>query len=449
MTSKPRVKEVSDTVDQYAGEFSSLLNNDYSNQVETLKKLRQSAMSRFTELGFPTTKLEEWKNTNVDFIAKTYYNRSTAKDFDIDRKVIESHYIDGCHRIVFINGNYIPEYSSPAENLGSIEIKELRDINEKDSFYLGKTANYHDHAFTALNTAFMECGVLIRIPGSQKVATPIQILYVMAPPENHLVYHLRNLIVAGQNSQAGVIEDYVGLDKNPYLTNVVTEIFAKENSQLNHVKLQREDSHSDHISSTHINQESNSTVNTFLFSSGGKLVRNNLNTILNGEGAHCTMNGLNLANDQQHNDSHTILDHAKPNCTSSELYKGIFRDKSRGVFNGRIIVRKDSQKTDAKQSNNNLLLSNHTMVNSNPQLEIYADDVKCTHGSTTGQLDEDALFYLRTRGLDIKTAQLLMIHGFANELVDKISTTNVKGYVQLLLDNWINVQRTLRGKLEK
>jgi len=437
MTIKPRVKEVSDTVDQYAGEFLSLLNNDYSNQVETVKKLRQSAMNRFTELGFPTTKLEEWKNTNVDSIAKTYYNRPTAKDFDIDRKVIESHYIDGCHRIVFINGNFIPEYSSPADNLHAIEIKELKNINEKDSFYLGKTANYHDHAFTALNTAFMACGLFIRIP-SQKVDKPIHVLYVMAPPEQQLVYHLRNLIVAEKNSQANVIEDYVGLGKNPYLTNVVTEIFAKENSQLNHVKLQREDSQSDHISSTHINQESNSTVNTFLFSSGGKLVRNNLNSILNGEGAHCTMNGLSLANDQQHNDNHTILYHAKPNCTSSELYKGIFKDKSRGVFNGRIIVRKDSQKTDAKQTNNNLLLSNHAIVNSNPQLEIYADDVKCTHGSTTGQLNEDALFYLRSRGLDFKTAQMLMVHGFANELLDRISVPNVRACIQSLLDNWLS-----------
>ncbi|MCH8011816.1 MAG: Fe-S cluster assembly protein SufD [Candidatus Marinimicrobia bacterium] len=433
-------------VEQYADEFRNLDNGHFSKEPVAIQNIRISAMERFTELGFPNNKIEEWKNTNLGSLTKTLFKLPSGKQTQITSETIVPFSIEGTHRLVILNGKYLPELSNTDNLLTTLEIKNFSEaIIDNSSLlapYLGKIADYTNHPFVALNTAFMDDGIFIHVPDGQVIENPIHLLYISSPTDENTVFHLRNMIIVGVNSEITIIEDYVGLDNKEYFTNVVTEMAARENGTIHHIKIQQESTRAHHISNLHVNQDNASSVSLDSFIVGSSITRNDISAILNGEGADCKMNGLVLAKDSQHIDNHTILDHAKPHGTSNELFKGIYTDKARGIFNGRIIVRKNAQKTDARQTNKNLLLSDSALVNSNPQLEIYADDVKCTHGSTTGQLEEEALFYLRTRGLDIRTAQALLLHGFADQILNKISNSAIKAYLESILSNWLSSIKT-------
>ena len=299
--------------------------------------------------------------------------------------------------------------------------------------HLARYASYRRNAFTALNTAFVEDGAFVYLPKDAVVKEPIHLLFLSTASKDPAVCHPRNLIVAGSSAQATVIESYAGLEGGVYFTNAVTEIVTGEQSRIDHTRLQRESERAFHVATMEVSQHRDSAFASRSISIGAKLVRNDLNVLLNGEGCDCTLDGLYLAGGEQHVDNHTTIDHAKPHCSSRELYKGILDGKSTGVFNGKIIVRKDAQKTDARQTNNNLLLSEESLINTKPQLEILADDVKCTHGATIGQLDEEALFYLRTRGIGDAAARSLLTYAFASEIIGRIRIQPIQCRLDLLL----------------
>jgi Fe-S cluster assembly protein SufD len=299
--------------------------------------------------------------------------------------------------------------------------------------HVGRYVDYEDQAFAALNTALMEDGALIHIRKDAVVEQSIHLLFVSTTKGAKQVTHPRNLIVAEANSQATIVESYVGLNGDAYFTNAVTELVAGENAVLDHYKIERESVAAFHIATLRIHQERNSNVTSHAVSLGGALVRNDIHTVLDGEGCECTLNGLYMIVGSQHVDNHLLVDHAKPHCNSRENFKGILDQNSRGVFSGRIIVRQDAQKTDAKQSNMSLLLSEGAQVESKPQLEILADDVKCTHGATIGQISEEAIFYLRSRGISEEAARSLLVYAFAQERVEQIRIDALRTQLEALL----------------
>jgi Fe-S cluster assembly protein SufD len=280
-------------------------------------------------------------------------------------------------------------------------------------------AETETRAFAALNTAFAEDGAYVFVPDGVVLDTPIQLLFISVAAASSMS-HPRSLIVLGQGSQAQIVETYVGRSGQAYFTNAVTEVFVGENAVLDHYKVQEEGREAYHVASMHVRASRSSTFSSHSFSLGGGLTRNDAIATLAGEGAECTLNGLYLADGERLVDNHTTIDHVMPHCPSHEIYKGILGGKARAIFNGKIIVRQDAQKTDAKQTNRALLLSDEATINTKPQLEIFADDVKCTHGATVGQLDEDAVFYLRARGLTYLEARDMLIHAFAGDILDRV-----------------------------
>jgi Fe-S cluster assembly protein SufD len=287
--------------------------------------------------------------------------------------------------------------------------------------HLAQYADVSKEVFAALNTAFLSDGAFVYLPKGTVLENPIHLLFVSTGESSRpSVSHPRTLVVAEASSQAQIIESYAGFGPGVYFTNAITEVVAGEDATIDHYKLQREGLDAFHIGTVQLQLERSANISTQSISLGGALVRNHVNAVLNGEGAEATLNGFYLVNGTQHVDNHTSIDHAKPHCTSHELYKGILDGRARGVFNGRIIVRPDAQKTDSKQTNKNLILSEEALVNTNPQLEIYADDVKCTHGATIGQLDSDALFYLRSRGIDLVSAKHLLTYAFAGDFIHRL-----------------------------
>jgi Fe-S cluster assembly protein SufD len=286
--------------------------------------------------------------------------------------------------------------------------------------HLARYADFTNHAFVALNTALAEDGAVVAIEKDVVLAQPMQLVYLSVPNGRPTVSHPRTLILAGQKSQASVVEIHAGPDGTAYFTNAVTEIVAREGAVLDHCRIQSEGDQAYHVATVQAVQDRASVVTSHNISLGAALARHDVNAVLDAEGAECLLNGLFIAGGKQHVDNHTLLDHAKPNCASRELYKGILSGQASGVFNGKIIVRKDAQKTNAIQSNKNLLLSGESVINTKPQLEIFADDVRCTHGATVGQLDQEALFYMRTRGIPARESRELLTHAFAAELLDAI-----------------------------
>ena len=285
--------------------------------------------------------------------------------------------------------------------------------------YFGQLADVATRSFAALNTAFAHDGAFVHIPDGMVLDAPLQLLFV-STADTLAMSHPRVLIVAGDRSEARIVETYVGPVGQGYFTNAVTEVFVGENAVLDHYKVQDESDTAFHVASMHVHAGRSATFSSHSFSLGGRLVRNDVMALLDGEGAECTLNGLYLADGDRLVDNHTTIDHAKAHCPSHEIYKGILGGHARAVFNGKIIVRQDAQKTDAKQTNRALLLTDHAVINTKPQLEIFADDVKCTHGAAIGQLDEDALFYLRARGLTFFEARDMLIHAFAGEILDRV-----------------------------
>jgi Fe-S cluster assembly protein SufD len=402
-----------------------------------LHRIRKSAIKRFAELGFPTTRNEDWKFTNVDPIAKIPFRPAPGYELDsvsaeqIRHAVFQ---VPDSIRLVFVNGQFSPELSTPnserdgvvVENLGTV----LADHPAWIEPYLTRYAAYDNQAFAALNTAFIRDGAFVSIPKGRKAERPIHLVFVASSFGEGCVAHPRNLILAGPDSRATLVETYVGLEEEVYFSNAVTEIVAAENAVIEHCKIQRESEEAFHVATTQIHQERGSRFTSHFVSLGGALVRNEVRVGLSAEACECTLNGLYLARDQQHVDNHTVIDHAKPHCVSHELYKGILDDHAHGVFNGKIFVRQDAQKTDAKQTNQTLLLSEDAVINTKPQLEIYADDVKCTHGATVGQLQDEAIFYLRSRGIGLEAARGLLTYAFANDVISRVGVGPLRSQLE-------------------
>jgi Fe-S cluster assembly protein SufD len=395
-----------------------------------LQDLRDHAASRFVELGFPTVREEEWRFTNVAPIAATEFRPAPVVRLDAAR--LETFlYADAPFRVVVVNGRFAPELSRTSGLPKGVRVGSLAAAASEQADvvarYLGQLADVNARSFTALNTAFAHDGAYVHVPDGLVLEQPLQILYISAGDGGPATMsHPRSLIVAGDRSQVQIVETYVSAPGLKHFTNAVTEVVAGENAIIDHYKVQEESVDAFHMAAMHIHSARSSNVSTHAFTLGGRLVRNDIFAVLDGEGAEATLNGLYLADGDRLVDTHTTIDHAKPHCPSHEVYKGILGGNARAVFNGKIIVRQDAQKTDAKQTNRALLLSDHATINTKPQLEIFADDVKCTHGAAIGQLDEDALFYLRARGLTFFEARDMLIHAFAGEILDRVRIEPLK-----------------------
>ena len=436
----------------YLGQFARLERRLTGNRQPWFHQTRKTAISHFAELGLPTIRHEEWRFTNLAPLRKIPFQPVVDDELDgVTAGSLEPFSFGGLDgtRLVFVNGRFSEELSSirPLHNdmqVGSLAAA-LDSDRERVEPYLAHHAGYQDHAFVALNTAFVEDGAFVYIPSGKVIEHPIHLLFVSTSLAEPKVSHPRNLIVVGDNSQITIVESYVGLDGGVYFTNAVTEIIAGQNAVIDHCKLQQESEKAFHIATLAVDQDRGSNFTSHSISLGGAFVRNDVNARLGAEGVECTLNGLYMAGGDQLVDNHTLIDHAKPRCNSHEVYKGVLDGRSKGVFNGKIIVRPDAQKTDAKQNNKNLLLSTEAVVDTKPQLQIYADDVKCTHGATVGQLDNDAIFYLRSRGIGPEDARNMLTYAFANDIVSRIKIDAVRTHLNAALLSWFQKRQEMKA----
>jgi Fe-S cluster assembly protein SufD len=417
--------------------FEQRLNGESGSGVHDLRK---KAMAHFTGQGYPTTRDEEWKYTSIRPITEIDFEPEAALREDGSAKQLLKKYnfdgLDCCH-LVFVNGHFSSALSSLHDAPAGVRIMSVRDALKNGEpeieKYLSRYTDENGDAFTALNTAFLWDGVFIFVPDNQQLDKPVAITYLGLPDSRPLLNMPRSLFVLGKNSQASVIETFSGTGEQPYFTNTVSEIVIGPNAGFDHLRLQVESDNAYHISTTQVDQQKDSRYTSHAFSFGGRLVRNNINLVLKGEGIESMLNGLYVGTGGQHIDNHTSIDHAKPNCHSEELYKGVLDDQAHGVFNGKIFVRPDAQKTNAIQANNCILLSDSANIDTKPQLEIFADDVRCTHGATVGQLDEDAYFYMRSRGIDKARARQLLIYAFASDVIDRVASEPVREKLSAVL----------------
>ncbi len=442
--------DTKDAKETYISHFRRITEGAADAQVGWLPPIREAAMARFTEMGFPTIRDEEWRYTNVAPIADRAFEPAGAANGQVGRSDVRAlHFADTARNlIVFVNGCYSAELSSATLQQNGVKMGSLAAVLDSDAQFvashLTQHAAYQDNAFTALNTALMEDGAFVYVPKGRVVEDPIHLLFVATTGGRTHVAHPRNLIVMGANSQATIVESYVGLDGGVYFTNAVTEIVADESAVVDHYKIVREADEAFHVGTLQLHQCRSSNVTSHCVSLGGGLVRNNIHAILDGEGCECTLNGLYMVGDTRHVDNHLVVEHAKPRCNSREFFKGVLDGRGRGIFSGRIIVREGAQKTDAKQTNMSLLLSEDAQVESKPQLEIFADDVRCTHGATIGQVDKDAIFYLRSRGIDEEAARKILVYAFARESVERIRLAPLRAQVEQWVDQRISQGQLLR-----
>ncbi len=405
--------------------------------------VRRAAMARFAELGFPTTREEDWRFTSVTPIAETPFALPGRGGPEPVRRDLAPFGFPGLRgsQLVFVNGRYAPGLSSllplppgvVATSLaGALAIRP--DLVEA---HLARYADFHREAFTALNTAFVEDGAFVSIRRGTVLEEPIHLLYVSTGGAAPLITHPRNLIVADEDSQATILEDYVSLGEGVSFSNGVTEVVVGQNGVLQHYRIERESLQAFNVSTLRIQQGRSSSVTSHSVLLGGALVRNTVHPAMVGEGGECLINGLFMATGRQHMDNYMRVEHAAPHCASRQFYHGVLDGASRGVFHGRIIVHKDAQKTDAKQTNRNLLLSEDAQIDTKPQLEIYADDVKCTHGATIGQINEEAVFYLRSRGIAREAARALLLFAFAGESLQRMKSEPIRRHLEGLVRRWL------------
>ena len=420
--------------------FESTLNGE---STEPIHQLRKEAISNFSGLNFPNTKDEEWKYTNIAPLLKYNFRPSPTKEKITDKQIIKFLFNQFEYNLlVFLNGHFDEKLSKIKDLPQGVVAGSIAEaINKKSPViekHFGKYADFKSQIFTALSTAYIEDGAFIFVPDGKVIKDAFHILYLTTSGDNKILAQPRNLFVIGKNSQVTIIEHYSSLNDDVYFTNAITEIFADESAVVDHIKLQEESKKAFHIGRMEVYQERNSNFSSHTLSFGAELSRNDFNTKFNAEGGESMLNGLFLIDGSQLFDVHTMIDHAKPRCNSHEHYKGILDDKARGVFNGKVMVRKDAQKTNAFQENNNILLSDGALVNTKPQLEIFADDVKCSHGATIGQLDKDSMFYLKSRGISEDTAKIILLHAFASDVVQSIKVQPVKNYIEEILSRRFN-----------
>jgi len=423
------------STEKYLSAFKDYQKNGAGRGPAWLKELRESAIASFGKLGFPTTRDEDWKYTNVDSIVSTVFERGGgitkgAGAVGADEILALSFTAPTSNRLVFINGAYAPELSSFCGLPRGARVESLagalRGDDEVLHDHLSRYVRYREHSFAALNTAFVEDGALILVPKGKVIEEPIHLVFVSLGEDRPIVSHPRNLIVVEDASQARIVESHIGTGSGAYFANAVTEIVGGEGTSIEHCLLQREGDGGFHIGTLEAQLNRQCTLAAHCITLAGLLVRNDVHVLLNGEGSECSLNGLYLVDGKQHVDNHTEIEHCMPHAKSQELYKGILSGSARGVFDGKILVHKDAQKSDARQTNKNLLLSEGAVINTKPQLEIYADDVKCSHGSTVGQLDRDALFYLRSRGIDLAAAQSLLSYAFASDVISGVKIASLR-----------------------
>ncbi|QCE40996.1 Fe-S cluster assembly protein SufD [Psychroserpens sp. NJDZ02] len=418
----------------------------FENHVDIDSKIhdiRSEAIKTFEAEGFPTKKDEAWKYTSLNSVLKQDYSLFPKQDNALEYSDVKKYFLDDIdtYKIVFIDGKYSSNLSETTHD--GIDVCLMSAALHKSKYqliienYFNKIAS--KDGLSSLNTAFSKEGAYIHIPKNKVVAKPIEIVHFSTGSEAALMVQPRNLIVVDENSHVQIIERHQSLTDNPVLTNSVTEIIADKRAIVDYYKVQNDNKNASLIDSTFVDQKRESHVSVHTFTFGGKLTRNNLNFYQNGEYMDSTLNGVTIIGDKQHVDHNTLVHHIEPNCESHQDYKGIFNDSATGVFNGKVVVNKEAQKTNAFQSNNNILLSDKATINSKPQLEIFADDVKCSHGCTIGQLDESALFYMKSRGIPEKEAKGLLMYAFSNNVLKSVKIPELKQRITKIIANKLGV----------
>ncbi|WKK65810.1 Fe-S cluster assembly protein SufD [Lutimonas zeaxanthinifaciens] len=407
-------------------------------------EIRSAAIERFEKAGFPDRKNEEWKYTSLKALLKNDYSVFPKAESALELKDVKQYFLHEIesYKIVFIDGVYSSFLSDTTHEIADICIlsSALKQPKYKMvvDHYFGTVASKSD-SLTSLNTAFSKEGAFINIPKNTVLPKPIQILHFSTGNEKEIMLQPRNLVVVGENSHVQIYERHQSLSNNSVLTNAVTEIFAHKRAIADIYKIQNDHSAASLIDNTYVQQKDSSIVSVNTYSFGGKLTRNNLEFHQEGEHITSNLNGISVLGNKQHVDNHTLVHHKQENCESHELYKGIYDDRATGVFNGKVIVDKLAQKTNAYQQNDNILIGDKASINAKPQLEIFADDVKCSHGCTIGQLDEKALFYLQSRGIPKKEAKALMLFAFCNDVVEKIKIAGLKTRINKLIAKKLDV----------
>ncbi|MEO8562924.1 MAG: Fe-S cluster assembly protein SufD [bacterium] len=419
-------------IESYLQAFQQSPTPDQSDAPEWARSLRLSAITRFEALGFPSTANEDWHFTSVAPIAEREFSVLAPPTHDVTAAQLApfSFGSSDWHTLVFVNGRFDAELTGVAGLPDGVTLLPLqRAFDELPLLveqYLGKVARFEGETFTALNTAFLGDGAVVHVAKDVEVARPIHLLFVSDASARDGAAQPHNLIVLDRSAKATVIETYAGLGDGSYFTNAVTEAVVGDGATLTHLKLQRESAHAHHVGTLDVRQARDSHLVSFSFATGAALSRTNIYTELRGEGCGATLNGLYLGDGNQHIDHQTRIEHVEPNCYSRELYKGILDGSAHGVFNGKVYVHPEAQKTDGKQTNNTLLLSEKAQIDTKPQLEIFADDVKCTHGATVGRLDETSLFYMKSRGINARTARELLTYAFAADVLETIELVEVR-----------------------
>jgi Fe-S cluster assembly protein SufD len=426
----------SEQLETYLESFTGFEKRATGQSLRWLRDLREAAFARFCEVGFPTTHEEDWRFTNVSAIARTQFE--LAPGGEVAAQDAERFRVAGAAcQLVFVDGKFAPTLSSttqlpPGVNATGLAREIARSSHALEP-HLGRYLNIQRDPFSALNTAFAEDGAYVHIPKGVVLEAPIALLFITTASDKPLMTHPRNLIVVEAESQATIVEDYVSLGSGVAFSNTATELVAGENAVVSHYMIEREHHQAFNVSTLRIQAARSANLSSHSVLLGGGLVRNNVHPVLAGEGAECLINGLFIGNGGQHLDNYMLVEHVSPHCASRQFYNGILDERAHGVFHGRIIVHKDAQKTDAKQTNRNLLLSDDARIDTKPQLEIYADDVKCTHGATIGQIEENALFYLRSRGIDEVAARKLLLLAFASECLDRMRPNPARDHVERLI----------------
>jgi len=406
----------------------------------SLRSTREAARNFFNSKGLPSTKEEDWKYTSLQTLDRAGFapirDKGEAPSLSELRELLVT---EEALRLVFVDGALEPGLSRLQPGVNGLELCSVREALESPEKYafLEKTfltsAKHEENSLYALNTAFFKDGAFLRVKAKATIHHPIQLLFYTTKAQSSVVIPTRNFIFVEEAAEVKVVETHAGTEDVAYCTSSVTEVYCAKNSLVDLTKLQVESKKSYHLSALHLVQEDGSHFSSHAFSFGGGISRNEISPVLNGEHIECILNGLTVINGEQHVDNTTVIDHARPNSFSRELYKGIYAEKSRGVFSGTIIVRQDAQKTNAIQSNQTLLLSDEASIDTRPQLKIYADDVKCTHGATIGQLDENGLFYLRSRGIQKEEARNLLIHAFASDIIQHVPIPQLREQLEKVL----------------
>ncbi|CAM3921330.1 MULTISPECIES: Fe-S cluster assembly protein SufD [Flavobacterium] len=411
----------------------------------TLHEVRNQAIKNFETKGFPTKKEETWKYTSLNSILKNDFSVFPKHENAIEFPAVKKYFLHevDTYKLVFIDGKFSSFLSSTTHE--GIDVCLLSSVLTKPKYRLVLETYFNqvakkDDSLTSLNTAFAQEGAFINIPKSKVADKPIEIIYFSTGTEDAMMVQPRNLIVVGENAHVQIIERHQSLNENPVLTNSVTEIFAQKRANVDYYKIQNDVQTANLIDNTYISQKQESRVSVHTFSFGGNITRNNLNFYHFGERIDSTLKGITIIGDKQHVDHFTLVHHSQPNCESHQDYKGIFGDNSTGVFNGKIYVEKEAQKTNAFQQNNNILISEKATINAKPQLEIFADDVKCSHGCTIGQLDESAMFYMQQRGIPKKEARALLMYAFSNEVISSIKIPELKQRITKIIATKLGVK---------